>query len=227
MSATRPMSSTDQRWNWGKSSSGSPSRRAMTRTGNSKVSWRTRSASPSAAKRSISSSMIGPMNSGSQRARDFSRKAWATRLRCAAVLGVVHAQDHVAHDHADGGVVAGRGEGLGVAQDARAVVVAEGDPPGLDLDALGQDVERHGRPSTPGCRGACAKRRVGVPGRARHDVVEGGERVVLLASDVVPWRGSSPGRHCDVGVQVTGRAPRRTSRCRPRPAAGRGTPATA
>ena len=53
----------------------------MTRTGNSKVSWRTRSASPSATKRSICSSMIGAMNSGSQRASDFSRNACATRLR--------------------------------------------------------------------------------------------------------------------------------------------------
>ena len=53
----------------------------MTRTGNSKVSWRTSSASPSAAKRSISSSTMGAMNSGSQRASDFSRKACATRLR--------------------------------------------------------------------------------------------------------------------------------------------------
>ena len=53
----------------------------MTRTGNSKVSSRTRSASPRSMKRSISSLQIGAMSSGSQRASDRSRKASATRLR--------------------------------------------------------------------------------------------------------------------------------------------------
>ena len=103
------------------------------------------------------------------------------QVAVAPVLGVVHAQDHVAHHHADGGVVAGRGERLGVPQDARAVLVAVGDPPRLDVEALGQDVGRHGE--ALGHRRVPALVRqgwIGVPGRPRHDVVKGGERVVLL-----------------------------------------------
>ena len=182
MSATRPMSSTDQRWNCGKSSSGRPSRRAITRTGNSNVSWRTRSASPSATKRSICSSMIGRMNSGSQRARAFSRKAWATRLRWLRCSGSSMPEDHVAHHHADGHVVAGRGERLGVAQNPRAVVVAVGDPSRLDVDALGQGVGGDGQ-ALVHRRVAALGDEVGVrvPRRPGHHVVEGAERVVLLS----------------------------------------------
>ena len=74
------------------------------------------------------------------------------QVAVAAVLGVVHAQDHVAHHHADGGVVAGRGERLGVAQDPRAVLVAVGDPSRLDVEALGEDVGGDGQALADGRR---------------------------------------------------------------------------
>ena len=168
------------------------------------MSWRTRSAWPSATKRSISSSMIGPMNSGSQRASAFSRKAWATRLRCLRCSGssmprimwpitmpMVH-------------VVAGRGEGLRVPQDPRAVVVAVSDPSRLDVEALGEGVGGHGE-ALAHRRLPALDREVGVrvAGGPGDDVVEGGERVVLLGVGCGHGEAPSPlGAMGDVGVRL-------------------------
>ena len=97
-----------------------------------------------------------------------------------AVLGVVHPQDHVAHNHADTRVVRGGGEGLGIAQDARAVVVAVGDPSRLGLDPLGQDLRRDRMTLGDGGVAPLAReRRPRVARRTGHDVVEGCKRVVL------------------------------------------------
>ncbi len=118
----------------------------------------------------------------------------------AAVLRVVHAQDHVAHDHTDGHVVAGRGECLGVPQNPRAVLVAVGDPSRLDLDALGQRFGRDGQALVH--RGVAAldhEVRVGVSRRAGHHVVEGGERVVFVR--VRKCHAACPSRWCS-GVSV-------------------------
>ncbi len=99
----------------------------------------------------------------------------------AAVLGVVHAQDHVAHDHADGDVVARRRERLGVAQDPRAVVVAVGDPSRFDVDALGERLGGDGETFDDRSVAALGDEAgIGVPGGAGDDVVECGERVVFL-----------------------------------------------
>jgi len=75
------MRSKDSFLNIFKSSAGSPSSLAITRVGNSKVRASTRSALPSAVTSSINSAQIGTMNSGSQRASDFARNAFDTRLR--------------------------------------------------------------------------------------------------------------------------------------------------
>ena len=104
------------------------------------------------------------------------------QVAVAAVLRVVHAEDHVAHDHPDGHVVAGRGEGLGVTQNARAVVVAVGDPARFDVEALGQGVGGDRQALVDGCVAALGHEvGVGVPRRAGHHVVEGTERVVPLS----------------------------------------------
>ena len=77
------------------------------------------------------------------------------QVAVAPVLGVVHAEDHVPHDHADRHVVAGRGERLGVPQDPRAVVVAVGDPPRLDVECPQGGLRgRWSCPWRPACRGA-------------------------------------------------------------------------
>ena len=125
----------------------------------------------------------------------FLAECMGDQVAVGPVLGVVHAQNHVPHHHPDGGVVAGRGERLGVAQDPRAVLVAVGDPPRLQVEALGQDVGRHGE--ALGQRGVPTlldQRWVGVPGRSGHDVVKGGEGVVGLGI----------GDHCECSSRVDG-----------------------
>src|SRR5450631_4178779 len=109
------------------------------------------------------------------------------------MFGIVHAQDHVAHDHADGGVVPGGGEGLGVAQDAGAVVVAEGDPSRLDLDALGQEVHGH-EVALPDRRVPALGDEIGVrvPGGPSYHIAKGGERVVLGFLSYAHATNSSP-----------------------------------
>ena len=193
MSATRLMSSTDQRWNCGKSSSGRPRRRAMhpDRELEGQLAHQVGLAVGGEAVDLFVDD--GADELGLPAGQRLLAERVGHQVAVATVLGVVHAQDHVAHHHADGDVIAGRGERLGVAQDPRAVVVAVGDPTRLDLDALGQRVGVHGQALVDGGvaalghqAGVRVPRACRPPRRRRPRTGRTPER------RIVPWRVSLP-----------------------------------